>query len=403
VSCAPALGLGVIGAGAFARFVLSAADDLPTVEVVAVTDADHDRAQRVAAAHRARPVAGLAGLLDEDRVEAVVIATPPSTHAPLAVQALAAGRHVFCEKPVALTDSDADRVRGAVLRSGRTFVVDHVLRYNPVLAALRRLHDDRLLGAVQRLAFENDAADEDLPAGHWFWDDTVSGGILLEHGVHFFDAAAMLISEPAYQVQAIGGARPGGPIDTVVCTVAHVGGALASYAHGFSHPRRAERQLMRVDFGLAEARVHGWIPLRVDLDAWADDAAADRFEQLPGHATELLAIAGIPRSGREQITVSVTRDAAPAPTRARGRPRRAPHHVRARIQLGSADAKHRVYRDSVRAALLDLTVCARTGSTPRADIEAGRAAVHIAVAGTRALRDGCTHRLSNEELPCPAD
>jgi predicted dehydrogenase len=342
--------------------------------------------------------------LDDDRVEAVVIATPPSTHAPLAMQALAAERHVFCEKPVALTDADADRVRAAVVSSSRTFVVDHVLRYNPVLAALRRLHDDSLLGAVQRLAFENDAADEDLPAGHWFWDETVSGGILLEHGVHFFDAAAMLINEPPQRVQAIGSARPGGgPIDTVVCTVAHAGGALASYAHGFSHPRRAERQLMRLDFGLAEARLHGWIPLRADLDAWADDAAADRFERLPGRAAELLTVAGVRPSGREQITVSVTRDAAPAQTSARGRPRCAPHHVRARIQLGNADAKHRVYRDSVRAALLDLAVCARTGSTPRADIEAGRAAVHVAAAGTRALRDGCTHRLSNEEATCAAD
>ena len=55
MSDAPALGLGVIGAGAFAQFVLSAADDVAAVEVVAVTDADHDRAQRLAAAHRAPP------------------------------------------------------------------------------------------------------------------------------------------------------------------------------------------------------------------------------------------------------------------------------------------------------------------------------------------------------------
>jgi predicted dehydrogenase len=74
---------------------------------------------------------------------------------------------VFYEKPVA-PPTPTPTGRAAVLRSGRTFVVDHVLRYNPVLAALRRLHDDRLLQAVQRLAFENDAADEDLPAGHWF-------------------------------------------------------------------------------------------------------------------------------------------------------------------------------------------------------------------------------------------
>lgn len=194
-STAP-LGVGVLGAGGFAQFVLSAAATLPALEIVAVADTDTARAQWVAAEHQARVYPDAAALLRDNRVDAVIIAAPPDTHAPLTLEALAAGRHVFCEKPVALTESDASAVRDAVAASGRTFLVDHVLRYNPVLAALCRLREDGLLGPVQRLAVENDAADEALPAGHWFWDRAISGGILLEHGVHFFDAAAMLIGSP---------------------------------------------------------------------------------------------------------------------------------------------------------------------------------------------------------------
>jgi predicted dehydrogenase len=253
------------------------------------------------------------------------------------------------------------------------------------------------LSGVRRFSFENDAADEDLPAGHWFWDDTISGGVLLEHGVHFFDAAAMLLAAPPCRVQAIGGRRPDGRTDTVVCTVEHVDGALASHAHGFSHSRRAERQLMRLDFGLAEARVHGWIPLRADLDVWADDDVADSYAQLPGRAAEMLAVAGARPSGYERISVTVERDAAPAVTHARGIAYRAPHRVTACLQVNGPDAKDRVYRESVRAALRDLATSARTGSTPRANITAGHAAVRLAAAAAAALHDGTTHRLAPSE------
>ncbi|MDQ2739704.1 MAG: Gfo/Idh/MocA family oxidoreductase [Actinomycetota bacterium] len=390
------LGLGIIGAGGFAQFVASATSELSEVTIVAVTDLDAGRAGQMADAFGADALTNPAALLGDDRVHAVVITTPPSTHARLSLQALAGGRHVFCEKPVALAESDADEVRKAVLASQRTFVVDHVLRYNPVLAALRRLQDADLLGAVHRLAFENDASDEDLPAEHWFWDDKVSGGILLEHGVHFFDAAAMLIGAPALQVQAMGSTRTDGRTDTVVCTVAHAGGALATYSHGFSHAHRAERQLLRLDAGLAEARVHGWIPLRAELDVWTD--RVDAFEELPAHAADILVVPGVRPSGREHIAVTVDRNAAPAAaTRARGAQHCAPHHVSVCIDLGGPDAKQAVYRESVRAALLDLATCARTGAVPRANIELGHAAVLVAAAGTRALHDGLTHHLATTE------
>lgn len=394
------LGLGIVGAGGFARFLASAANDLPDVKIVAVVDTDSARADRFAHDHGARVVSDPGALLRDERVEAVVIATTPDTHASLSLQALAAGRHVFCEKPVALNDEDARAVSDAVTNSGLTYVVDHVLRYNPVLAALVRLGDAGLLPDVQRFAFDNDAVDEDLGHEHWFWDDALSGGILLEHGVHFFDAAAMLIGSRAEEVQAMSSARPDGRTDLVVCTVAHAGGALATHAHGFSHALRAERQLMRVDYGLAEARIHGWIPLRAEVRLWTDRVEA--FEQLRGRAAELLAVPGVRPCATDDVTITIERDAAPPATIARGVPRTAPHRVDLHIDLGFPGAKDRVYRESVRAALLDLATCARTGALPRADIAAGSAAVHVASAGTRALHDHHTHRITTLEMPCPA-
>ena len=142
--------MGIVGAGGFAAFLCSAAATLPDVAIIAVTDAQPGRAAELAATYYADTAVDLTGLLADPRIAAVVIATPPHTHAALTLQAVAAGRHVFCEKPVALTTADARRVRDAVVASGTTYLVDHVLRYNPILAGLRRLFGDHLIGSLQR-------------------------------------------------------------------------------------------------------------------------------------------------------------------------------------------------------------------------------------------------------------
>jgi predicted dehydrogenase len=163
------LGVGFVGAGAFARFLAGAVADLPDVRLVGVADSDPSRAAELARAVNARAVDGWEELLTDPEVDVVAIMTPPSDHATIARAALEAGRHVWCEKPLATDASAAADVLAAAESSGRVLVVDHVLRYNPLLQALRRLQGP-LLGPLQRFAFENDASDEDLAADHWFWD-----------------------------------------------------------------------------------------------------------------------------------------------------------------------------------------------------------------------------------------
>jgi predicted dehydrogenase len=387
------VGLGIVGAGGFAGFVAAAVADLPSVRLAAVSDADTDRAARLAATHGV-PATGWPHLLADPRVQAVVVATPPATHAALVVAALRAGKHVFCEKPMATSLADASTVRDTARATGLVLVVDHVLRYNPLLRLIGALRAERTLGPVQRFLFENDAADEDLPAGHWFWDPAVSGGILVEHGVHFFDAAAALVGGPAQRIQAMGAVRPhgdaAGVTDLVVATAAHSDGALATFAHGFSHPHRCERQLMRLDFGTAEARLYGWIPVTAELDMWTDDAGVAAARRLPERAADLLAVPGYRLTGAERVEVAVSANAAPAAARGRGRTRTVPHHVSVRVDLGGAAAKQRVYAESVRAAMSDLAGCVTGGGVPVAGVDSGWAAVATALAGEEAIRTGAT-------------
>jgi predicted dehydrogenase len=336
-------------------------------------------------------------------VHAVVITTPPSTHAALAIEALDTGKHVFCEKPLATTLADATAVRDAVAATGHILVVDHVLRYNPLLRMIGRLRVDTILGPAQRFLFENDAADEHLPAGHWFWDPAVSGGILVEHGVHFFDAAAALLGGPALRVQAMGAVRPhgdaAGVIDLAVATAAYPDGALATFAHGFSHPRRCERQLMRIDFGTAEARVHGWIPVSAELDLWTDDAGAAAARQLPARGADLLAVPGYRLTGGERISVNVATDAAPTAARGRGHDHHLPHHVAIQVDLGGAAAKQRVYAESIRAAVADLATCVTHGGPPVATGDSGWASVATACAADQSIHTGTTVQIAQISDP----
>ncbi len=388
------LGLGFVGAGRFAAFLAGAVADLPDVEVRAVTDLSRETAQLLAKEHGGSVYDDWQGLVADPAVDLVVVATPPADHAGVALGALRAGRHVFCEKPLATTAEDlAELVREAAARD-TTLVVDHVLRYNPLLAGLARLQD-RLLGAPQRFLFENDASDEDLADDHWFWDERLSGGIFVEHGVHFFDAAAMLVGRPVTSVQASAARRTGtGLVDLVSATVHHGPDVLATHTHSFTHAHRCERQLMRLDYGAAEARVDGWIPIDAVVDLWTDDAGVATCEAL--RVEELLALDGFRPLAGTGITVDVRRDASTGTARGRGMDLRVPHRVRITMTLGGPTAKAAVYAESVRTAMTDLVRCARTGERPRSGIAEGAAATTVALAATRAAAQERSVHLSGE-------
>ncbi|MGZ4444700.1 MAG: Gfo/Idh/MocA family protein [Nocardioidaceae bacterium] len=392
VSALP-LGIGVVGAGRFATFVADAVADLPEVELRAVVDPDPAAAAALAERHGGWVSPSLDELLDDPDVDIVAVATPPATHASLARLALESGRHVFCEKPLATTAEDLACLVDYACTSDQVLLVDHVLRYNPILRAVGRLQET-VLGPPQRFLFENDASDEDLHDGHWFWDDAVSGGIFVEHGVHFFDAATMLVGRPVSTVQATAARRTGsGLCDLVSATARHGDDVLATHTHSFTHAHRCERQLMRLDHGAAEVRVGGWIPVDATVDLWTDDAGAAACEAL---TAAVLEVDGFRLSPQAVVGVEVERDASLPDARGRGTDLCVPHHVRIRLSLGGPAAKAEVYAESVRAAMADLVRCAVTGARPRSGLAEGADAVTVALAASRAASSGCTVHLSGD-------
>jgi predicted dehydrogenase len=385
----PGVGLGLVGCGRFGAAILDAARELPGLAPVAVADRDPDRAAALAAAHRLDAV-DPRRLLDDDRVEVVAVATPPAGHARVALDALAAGRHVFCEKPLATRLEDATAVLRATARPGAPrLTVDYVLRRNPLYALLGTLQRE-LFGPPRRFAFENLASDEHLGPDHWFWDREVSGGILVEHGVHFFDACAWLLGSQPELVQAVEAARPGGPVDTVVATARHPGGATASFAHAFARPARAELQWTTLDWGSARATLAGWIPVELQLEAWAGGPALGLLQRLAADPGATLAVPGYRPSGAERLKVELVELA---------RQPGGDHHLRLRATLGGDAARARVYRESVRAGLADLLAAIADGRQPLVSPADGWRSLAVALAAQGSAATGT----SAHPQPLPPD
>lgn len=377
--------LAILGAGRFAAFLLMACRDHKDVTPVLVADVDLALAHALAVREGLEASTPEAALADA-RVDAVVIATPPATHAELAIAALEAGKDVFCEKPLGLSSNEAERIGDLARRLRRVLVVDHVLRYNPLLQALREIQD-AFRWTPSRFLFENDAADESLPRDHWFWDETQSGGIFLEHGVHFFDAAHMFIDAPARNISAVAASRGAWPgPDMVSATVCH-GPCLATHTHSFTHAHRCERQLMRLDYGCAEARLSGWIPVSAELDVFTDPAGVGRLWRTVQQITRRDRTSRA--TSRINYAFDVSRSTDDPVARGRGQTFPADRRVRIALTLGGEAAKTATYAASIAAAFEDLHQCRHDPArSPLSNATTAAAAVLVAECATASVTLG---------------
>jgi predicted dehydrogenase len=179
--------LGVVGAGGFGLYALQHFLQVPGVSLAAMACTHHEEAIAMDRRFGLGPVLELPQLLARPDIELVYIATPPFLHAEQSLACLKAGKHVICEKPLATSLPDAKHLVAFAKEKELLMVNNFMQRYNPVFAQVKKLIEQEVLGKVLHAYFENYASDERLQPDHWFWDPVKSGGIFVEHGVHFFD------------------------------------------------------------------------------------------------------------------------------------------------------------------------------------------------------------------------
>jgi predicted dehydrogenase len=299
------LRVGLVGCGGFARFAVGQYRTLPGVSIEAVADVNPAAAERTAADLDAA-VLPAAEVLTHPALDLVYIATPPAYHFEQAAAALSAGRHVLVEKPLATTLDQARELERLAAERGLVCVANLLERYCPLAETVRRLRRSRLLGDLIHGLFINEAADEGLNPGHWFWDRSVSGGIFVEHGVHFFDLVASWLGQGRVVSAARSVRRPAGPAgnggggceEQVLCTCRYPAdhalilpdesasanpGILFHFEHGFHQASLLDRQEMRLVFERGEVRLFDWVPTHGTVRALVDDeAAAALTALLPG-------------------------------------------------------------------------------------------------------------------------
>ncbi len=140
-------------------------------------------------------------------VDAVVICTPNDTHADIAVAALQAGKHVLCEKPMATTARDCDRMTEAARAAGRVLQIAQPYRYAPFYRKMRRLIDEGAIGRPQMAWAKECMQWGDIAPSETAWRmyQQRSGGILVEKNCHHLDLLNWLVGAAPVRVAAFGG------------------------------------------------------------------------------------------------------------------------------------------------------------------------------------------------------
>lgn len=189
------VGAGVIGRH-HAKVIAELAD---RIELVAVVDEVAERAEQLAAAHGAQAFGALGEALSTGPVDVVAVCTPTGTHGELAIEALAAGKHVIIEKPAEVTLDKTDKIIAAQQTAGTLVTVISQHRFDPAteltLAAIARGELGRITSGVASIDWWRGQSSYD--SGDWrgTWE-LDGGGALMNQGVHTVDLLVAALGTP---------------------------------------------------------------------------------------------------------------------------------------------------------------------------------------------------------------
>ena len=247
----------IIGAGKMGTRHAQAWARLPGAEIIALADERQDVAREIAqmvGADSAGIFADAASLLESvgESVDAVSICLPTPLHRSVAEAALGAGKHVICEKPMALTIADTDAMIAAAEKSGTIFTVAQVVRFFPEYASAKRSVEG---GAVGIPASVRTRRGGDFPRGtnDWYADVDQSGGVIFDLLIHDIDWAQWCF----------------GPIVRV-------------YAQGLTE-RLADKRLHHLDYALLTCRHENGVVSHLEA-TWADPGGFVTTFEIAGDA-----------------------------------------------------------------------------------------------------------------------
>ena len=188
------LGIGLIGCGLWGRRLAGIVRQLDGAEVVAAFDTDARTMREFATPRTIVARETCQALLEDPRVDAVLVVVPHSLHEEVVVGAARAGKHAFCEKPLAIDVAQCRRMIAAVERHGVKLMCGHVTRLYPIWArAAHMVHG----GRVGRLSAVSIANMKHIDRTRWWARSETMGALLHSPAVHFIDYLLFVCGSPA--------------------------------------------------------------------------------------------------------------------------------------------------------------------------------------------------------------
>ncbi len=225
------LNIGLIGAGRIGRIHAgNLANRIPNARLAAVADIDSEAAETLAAdLNIETAVSDYAQLLERGDLQAIVISSATSTHAQIIMEAAAAGKHIFCEKPLDLELSRIDDALEAVEAAGVKLQVGFNRRFDPNFRRVREMAAEGKIGEPQILRITS--RDPGPPPLDYI---KVSGGIFLDMTIHDFDMARYITGSEVEEIYAIGAVMIDpkigelGDLDTAISTLRFENGVIGT-------------------------------------------------------------------------------------------------------------------------------------------------------------------------------
>jgi predicted dehydrogenase len=211
-------------------------------------------------------------------VDVVDICAPTHLHCEMTLQAAAAGKHVLCEKPLALTIAEGSDMIAACERAGVKLFVGHVVRFFPEHAKAKAAVDAGLIGQPAVLRCKRNVFRPRKADDNWFLDTARSGGMIMDLMVHDFDYARWVAGD-VIRVCArnISSRHPDAPVDHGLAILTHAGGALTHVEGSWAYPPPTFRTQFEIagTRGLIQFDSEATTPIRAFMHNKGEDAAGD--------------------------------------------------------------------------------------------------------------------------------
>jgi scyllo-inositol 2-dehydrogenase (NAD+) len=225
--------VGLVGAGRMGEVLgYHLAFSVETAEFVAIADPDSEKAGRLAQKCQGPTVYNdYRELLDQNNIDAVIITTPTDSHTELIKAAAAAGKHIFTEKPLALTLAECDEAIATVNAAGVKMQVGFMRRFDPAYLAARQKIDE---GAIGRPVMFKSIGRDPWRTSLKYARREKSGGLIMDMGIHDFDLARWLMGDEVVRVHSEGEClvfpelKDAGDIDNAVINLKFGNGAVGN-------------------------------------------------------------------------------------------------------------------------------------------------------------------------------